>query len=56
MLPCNSITIEEIAKPLGARASRPQTLDKCGLEARVPGKAGGFAISSISFNFNFWEL
>ena len=37
---------EEIAKTLGARASRLQTLEKCELEARVPGKAGGFAITS----------
>jgi len=38
---------KEIAKPLGTRSSRPQILEKCGLEARVPGKAGGFVISSF---------
>jgi len=27
---------EEIAKPLGTRASRPQSLGKCGQDARVP--------------------
>ena len=31
-----------LRKPLGARASRPHHLEKCGLEARVPGKKRGF--------------
>ena len=40
-------TTEEIAKPLGARASRPQTLENCGMAVPVPGKVPeGFAISS----------
>jgi len=37
---------EAMAKPLGTRASRPHVLEKCGQDARVPGKTGGFAISS----------
>ena len=40
-------TGEEIAPPLEARASRPQTLEKRGLKVPVPGKVPkGFAISS----------
>jgi len=41
-----NVSSEEIAKPLGAWASRPQALEKSGLEAHVPGKTGDFAISS----------
>ena len=37
---------EVIAKPLGTRAARPQILEKRGQNARVPGKAGNFAITS----------
>jgi len=37
---------EVLAKPLGARTSCPQILEKCGHSAHVPGKAGGFAITS----------
>ena len=33
---------DNIRKPLGTRASRPHHLEKCGLEARVPGKKRGF--------------
>ena len=51
------MTLEEIAKTLGARASRPQILEKFGLEARVSGKAGGFAISSlVRFPENSYDL
>ena len=39
-------TYDVVAKPPGTRASRPQSLGKCGQDARVPGKAGGFAITS----------
>jgi len=41
--------LEEIAKPLGTRASRPHLIEKCGRDARVPSKTGGFAISSLLF-------
>ena len=41
-----NIKPEVIAEPLGARASRLQVLKKCGQDARVPGKAGSFAITS----------
>ena len=37
---------EVLAKPLGARTSCPQILEKCGQNARVPGKTGGFARTS----------
>ena len=34
---------------MGAQASRLQTLEKCGLEARVPGKAGVLQFPHVSY-------
>jgi len=41
-------TCEVPVKPPGSRASCPHILEKYGLKARVPGKAGGFARTSCS--------
>jgi hypothetical protein len=46
-------SIEVIAKPLGARTSRPQIIEKCGQDARAPSKIGGFAIACIFTGFDF---
>jgi len=37
---------EVIAKLPGTRAPHPQILEKCGQDARVPGKTAGFKITS----------
>jgi hypothetical protein len=39
---------EVIAKLLGARASRPQILEKCGRKPAFPAKPEGFAIGSYA--------
>jgi len=45
------INKEGIAKPPGSRASCPRIPEKCGLKTRIPGEAGGFAISSAAILF-----
>jgi len=52
----NTETIEVLAKPLGARTSCPQILDKYGQNARVPGKVGGFARTSITLSISYPPL
>ena len=38
-------TYEVIANDMGARGVPPACSEKCGLNARVPGEAGSFAIT-----------
>ena len=42
----NNYKKEVLAKPLGARTSCPQIIEKCRQNACVPGKTGGFARTS----------
>ena len=42
-----NLSIEVIANDMGARGVPPACSEKCGLNARVPGEAGNFAITCI---------
>ena len=42
----NRKTWEVIANDMGSRGVPPACSEKCGLNARIPGEAGSFAISS----------